>query len=75
MHGPSVADVFAFGVLLAELLAGEPAWAALKSHAQVIAGVLSGKRPVVPASVPSELKVCPGHMPDMMPKLLHWSTA
>ena len=49
--------MFAFGVLLAELLAGEPAWAALKSHAQVIAAVLSGKRPSMPASAPSELKV------------------
>jgi hypothetical protein len=53
----SCADVFAFGVLLAELLAGEPAWAALKSHAQVIAAVLSGKRPTISASAPSELQV------------------
>jgi hypothetical protein len=59
LNHPSIADVFAFGVLLAELLAGEPAWAALKSHAQVIAAVLSGKRPVVPASAPPELKVGP----------------
>jgi hypothetical protein len=52
-----LADVFAFGVLLAELLAGEPAWAALKTHAQVIAAVLSGKRPTMPALAPTELKV------------------